>query len=118
MGTIQMLLDGLGFLQTIPLFAALGVERGWWNSHKDIASLFMIGGPLHFMFHIQTKTYYMIQTILVGGAKYRVIGREFFTQHTPLFEQFLFFASSHLYVCVKLASSLIFTVTIFLFETR
>ena len=83
MGTIQRLLDGLGFLQTIPLFAALWVEWDWWNSLRDIASVFMIGGPLHLMFHIQTKTYYMIHTILVGGAKYRVICREFFTQHTP-----------------------------------
>jgi callose synthase len=29
MGTIQMLLGGLGLLQTILLFATLGVERGW-----------------------------------------------------------------------------------------
>ena len=107
MGTIQMLLGGLGLLQTIPLFATLGVERGWWNSLKEIASVFITGGPLHFMFHIQTKAYYMTQTILVGGAKYRATGRGFVTQHTPMDEQFRFFASSHLYLGVELASSLI-----------
>ena len=51
MGTIEMLLDG-----TIPLFATLGVERGWWNSFRNywrkIASVFIIGGTLHFVFLI------------------------------------------------------------------
>jgi len=107
MGTIQMLLGGLGLLQTIPLFATLGVERGWWPSAKEIFQVFVTGGPLHFMFHIQTKAYYMSQTILVGGAKYRPTGRGFVTQHTPFDEQFRFFASSHLYLGVELAAGLI-----------
>jgi callose synthase len=45
--------------------------------------VFVTGGPLHFMFHIQTKANYMAQTILVGGAKYRPIGGDSVTQHTP-----------------------------------
>ena len=106
MGTIQMLLGGLGLLQTIPLFATLGVERGWWASIKEIYLVFITGGPLHFMFHIQTKANYMAQTILVGGAKYRATGRGFVTQHTPFDEQFRFFASSHLYLGVELAAGL------------
>ena len=57
-------------------------------------SVFIIGIPLDFMFHIQTNTYYMTQIILVGGAKYRAIGRGVFTQHTPMDEQALFFASN------------------------
>ena len=57
MGTIQMLLDGLGLLQTIPLFATLRVERDWWNSLGEIPSVFTIGGPLYFMFHTKTKAY-------------------------------------------------------------
>ena len=69
-GTIQLILGGLGLLQTIPLFATLGVERGWWNSFREIVGVFVSGGPFHFMFHIQTKAYYMIQTIFVDGAKY------------------------------------------------
>lgn len=107
MGTIQMLLGGLGLLQTIPLYATLGVERGWWTSLREILYVFITGGPLHFMFHIQTKAHYMTQTILVGGAKYRATGRGFVTQHTPMDEQFRFFASSHLYLGVELAAGLI-----------
>ena len=107
MGTIQMLLGGLGLLQTIPLFATLGVERGWWASIQEIFLVFVTGGPLHFMFHIQTKATYMAQTIFVGGAKYRPTGRGFVTQHTPFDEQFRFFASSHLYLGVELAAGLI-----------
>lgn len=107
MGTIQMLLGGLGLLQTIPLYATLGVERGWWNSLREILHVFITGGPLHFMFHIQTKAHYMSQTILVGGAKYRATGRGFVTQHTPADEQFRFFASSHIYLGVELAAGLL-----------
>ncbi|KAG7363584.1 1,3-beta-glucan synthase component-domain containing protein [Nitzschia inconspicua] len=107
MGTIQMLLGGLGLLQTIPLFATLGVERGWLASIQEIFMVFATGGPLHFMFHIQTKANYMTQTILVGGAKYRPTGRGFVTQHTPMDEQFRFFAASHLYLGVELAAGLL-----------
>jgi callose synthase len=107
MGTIQMLLGGLGLLQTIPLFATLGVERGWLASIQEIFRVFITGGPLHFMFHIQTKANYMSQTILVGGAKYRPTGRGFVTQHTPFDEQYRIFASSHLYLGVELAAGLI-----------
>jgi callose synthase len=107
MGTIQMLLGGLGLLQTIPLFATLGVERGWWASLVEIFQVFITGGPLHFMFHIQTKATYMAQTILVGGAKYRPTGRGFVTQHTPFDEQYRFFATSHLYLGVELAAGLL-----------
>ena len=106
MGTIQMLLGGLGLLQTIPLFATLGVERGWWAAGMEIVQVFVTGGPLHFMFHIQTKANYMTQTILVGGAKYRPTGRGFVTQHTPFDEQFRFFASSHLYLGLEMAVGL------------
>ena len=94
MGSIQMMLGGLGLMQTIPLFATLGVDRGWLASAKEIFHVFVTGGPLHFMFHIQTKAFYMSQTILVGGAKYRPTGRGFVTQHTPFDEQYRFFASS------------------------
>jgi callose synthase len=107
MGTIQMLLGGLGLLQTVPLFAALGVERGWVASVQEIFQVFVTGGPLHFMFHIQTKAYFMSQTILAGGAKYRATGRGFVTQHTQFDEQYRFFASSHLYLGIELASGLV-----------
>jgi callose synthase len=85
----------------------LGVERGWLASIQEIFRVFITGGPLHFMFHIQTKANYMSQTILVGGAKYRPTGRGFVTQHTPFDEQYRIFASSHLYLGVELAAGLI-----------
>jgi len=107
MGLIQMMLGGLGLLQTIPLFATLGVERGWWNSFREIVWVFISGGPFHFMFHIQTKAHYMSQTILVGGAKYRATGRGFVTQHTEMDELFRFFSSSHLYLGVEMGAGLI-----------
>jgi len=107
MGMIQMLLGGLGLLQTIPLFATLGVERGWWNSFREIVWVFISGGPFHFMFHIQTKAHYMSQTILVGGAKYRATGRGFVTQHTKMDEQYRFFSSSHLYLGVEMGAGLL-----------
>jgi len=44
MGTIQMLLGGLGLLQTVPLFSTLGVERGWWDSFREIVQVFATGG--------------------------------------------------------------------------
>lgn len=106
MGTIQMFLGGLGLLQTIPLFATLGVERGWLRALQEIFHVFVTGGPLHFMFHIQTKAKYMSQTILVGGAQYRATGRGFVTQHTPMDDQFRNFASSHLYLGVELGMGL------------
>ena len=106
-GTLQMLLGGMGLMNTIPLFATLGVERGWWASLMEIFQVFVTGGPLHFMFHIQTKAHYFAQTILVGGAKYRATGRGFVTQHSPFAENFRFFASSHLYLGVELSAALV-----------
>ena len=106
-GTLQMLLGGMGLLNTLPLFATLGVERGWWAAFLEICQVFVTGGPLHFMFHIQTKAHYFAQTILVGGAKYRATGRGFVTQHAPFDENFRFFASSHLYLGLELAAALI-----------
>jgi len=107
MGGIQMMLGGLGLLQTIPLFSTLGVERGWWASFRELVQVFATGGPFHFMFHIQTKANFMTQTILVGGAKYRPTGRGFVTQHTPMDELYRFFASSHLYLGVEMGAGLI-----------
>ena len=106
-GTLQMLLGGMGLMNTIPLFATLGVERGWYASFQEIFQVFVTGGPLHFMFHIQTKAFYFAQTILVGGAKYRATGRGFVTQHSPFDENYRFFASSHIYLGVELTAALV-----------
>ena len=69
--------------------------------------MFATGGPIHFMFHIQTKAHYFAQTILVGGAKYRATGRGFVTQHAPFDENYRFFASSHLYLGIELGAALV-----------
>ena len=105
-GTLQMLLGGMGLLNTIPLFCTIAVERGWWSSIVEVCQVFLSGGPLHFMFHIQTKAYYFSQTILVGGAKYRATGRGFVTSHSSFDENFRFFASSHIYLGIEIAAAL------------
>jgi len=106
MGGIQMILGGMGLLNTFPLLATLGVERGWGNAFAEIVSVFATGGVSHFIFHLQTRSHYYLQTILVGGAKYRATGRGFVTQHTPFDENFRFFASSHFYLGAELAVAL------------
>ena len=90
-----MLLDGLGLLQTIPPFSTLGAERGWRASFLKLVRVFAAGGPLHFVFRIQTKANYATQTVLVGG---------FVTRHTPMDKRYRFFASSNLHLGVELAA--------------
>ena len=60
--------------------------------------MLLSGGPLYFIFHIQTRAHYFGQTLLAGGAAYRATGRGFVTRHSPFDEQYRFFASSHLYI--------------------
>jgi len=40
-GGIQMLLGGMGLLNTFPLFATLGVEMGWWASFMEVSGLLL-----------------------------------------------------------------------------
>jgi callose synthase len=40
-GTLQMLLGGMGLLQTLPLLATLGVEKGWWNAFLELSGVFI-----------------------------------------------------------------------------
>ena len=44
-------------------------------------------GPLYFIFHIQTRAHYFMQTLLAGGATYRATGRGFVTTHNAFDEQ-------------------------------
>lgn len=66
-----------------------------------------LGGPLYFIFHIQTKCYYFQQTLLAGGAMYRPTGRGFVIRHSPFDENFRFFATSHIYLGFELAVALV-----------
>jgi callose synthase len=95
-GVVQLLLAGMGILQTLPLMATLTVEKGVVPMLQEIAYMIISGGPLYFIFHIQTKCYYFQQTLLAGGAMYRPTGRGFVIRHSPFDENFRFFASSHI----------------------
>jgi hypothetical protein len=95
-GAVQLLLAGMGILQTLPLMATLTVEKGVLGMIQEISYMIISGGPLYFIFHIQTKCYYFQQTILAGGAMYRPTGRGFVIRHSPFDENYRFFASSHI----------------------
>ena len=80
---IQMLLSGMGILQTLPLFMTLTIEKGVIIAISEIGYMILSGGPLYFVFHIQTKAYYFSQTLLCGGkCTYASI---------TIYELFLFF---------------------------
>merc|ERR1711998_522677 len=106
-GNLQLLMAGMGMLQTLPLLVTLTVEQGILNAFAQICYMMISGGPLYFIFHIQTKAYYFSQTLLAGGAMYRPTGRGFVTRHSPFDENFRFFAMSHLYLGFDLAMGLI-----------
>jgi callose synthase len=106
-GFLQMVLAGMGVLQTSPLFITLSIEKGFLSACSQISYMFLSGGPLYFIFHIQTKAYYFSQTLLAGGAMYRPTGRGFVTRHSPFDENYRFFASSHLYTGFDLMMALI-----------
>ena len=106
-GVLQLLLSGMGLLQTMPLIVTLTVEKGFINAMSEISWMFLSGGPLYFIFHIQTKCYYFQQTLLAGGAKYRPTGRGFVIRHSPFDENYRFFASSHIYLGFEIMIALI-----------
>lgn len=106
-GVFQMLLAGMGILQTLPLAVTLTVEKGLYKALSEISFMILSGGPLYFIFHIQTKSYYFSQTLLAGGAMYRPTGRGFVTRHSFFDENFRFFASSHIYLGYELIVALV-----------
>ena len=105
-GTLQLILAGMGLLQTAPLFATLCIERGFGPALWEIGSLICSGSPLYFIFHIQTRAHYFTQTIMCGGAQYRATGRGFAIKHDMFDESYRFFASSHFYLGFDLAAAL------------
>jgi len=107
LGPIQIALAGLGLANTLPLLATLTVERGLAVACRDVLQVFVSGGPLYFVFHIQTRAHYFFQTLIAGGATYRATGRGFVTRHSSFDEQYRFFASSHLYLGVELSAALV-----------
>lgn len=107
-GLFQLILAGMGILQTLPLAVTLTVEKGFAQAISEISFMIISGGPLYFIFHIQTKSYYFSQTLLAGGAMYRPTGRGFVTRHSPFEENYRFFASSHIYLGFELMVALTF----------
>ena len=63
-GLLQIMLSGLGVLQTGPLAVTLTVEKGFIGAMGEIAYMMISGGPLYFIFHIQTKCHYFQQTLM------------------------------------------------------
>lgn len=106
-GVFQLVLAGMGVLQTFPLAVTLTVEKGFVAAFGDLVYMMLSGGPLYFIFHIQTKSYYFQQTLLAGGAAYRPTGRGFVIRHSPFDENYRFFATSHIYLGFELAVNLI-----------
>lgn len=92
------MLAGMGLLNTMPMLATLMVEKGLLRSLGEVLQVFLTGGPMYFMFHIQTRAHYFYQTILAGGAQYRATGRGFVTHHSRFDDIYRFFANSHFYL--------------------
>lgn len=93
-----MMLAGMGLLNTMPMLATLTVEKGLLVALGEVIQVFLSGGPMYFMFHIQTRAHYFYQTLLAGGAQYRATGRGFVTHHSRFDDLYRFFAHSHFYL--------------------
>ena len=106
-GTLQIVLAGVGLLQTVPLFCTLVLEKGVWASLREVLMMFTSGGPLYFIFHIRTRDYYYTQTILAGGASYKATGRGFVTHHETFAETFRCFGPSHFYLGFEVLMALV-----------
>jgi callose synthase len=97
----------MGLMQTFPLAAVLMIDKGFFPMLREIGYMMLSGGPLYFIFHIQTKCYYFSQTLLAGGAKYRPTGRGFVIRHSPFDENYRFFAVSHIYLGIEITVALV-----------
>eukprot|EP00612_Vaucheria_litorea_P006825 CAMPEP_0171471610 /NCGR_PEP_ID=MMETSP0946-20130122/804_1 /TAXON_ID=109269 /ORGANISM="Vaucheria litorea, Strain CCMP2940" /LENGTH=1191 /DNA_ID=CAMNT_0012001127 /DNA_START=475 /DNA_END=4047 /DNA_ORIENTATION=- len=106
-GKFQMLLAGMGIVNTLPMLSTLMVEKGLRKALFQIFKVFVTGGPIYFMFHIQTRSYYFYQTLLAGGAQYRATGRGFVIHHSCFDNLYRFFAVSHFYMGFELLLALV-----------
>ncbi|CAM9094798.1 unnamed protein product [Ascophyllum nodosum] len=108
-GNLQMMLAGMGLLNTMPMLATLTVEKGILVALGEVLQVFLSGGPMYFMFHIQTRAHYFYQTLLAGGAQYRATGRGFVIHHSHFDDIYRFFANSHFYLGFELMAALSIT---------
>ena len=115
MGTIQMLLDAFGLLLTIPLFVTLGVEWSWWNTLREIASVFITWWPLYLCSAFRQRlTTWHRQFLWVVLKTMQQVGESLLS--TPYGWTGSFFTSNHLYLGVELALSLIFTIAVLVWD--
>lgn len=103
-----MMLAGMGLLNTMPMLATLTVEKGLLVALGEVLQVFLSGGPMYFMFHIQTRAHYFYQTLLAGGAQYRATGRGFVTHHSCFDDLYRFFANSHFYLGFEVCALCVF----------
>jgi len=73
--TISYWFGMIGFMLTVPVFGSLGLEKGFGVAAWDVIRMLLTGGPLFFMFHMGTKSFYFERTLLAGNAKYRPTGK-------------------------------------------
>jgi callose synthase len=107
-GGLQMALAGLGILQTFPLAMTLVVENdGYVTALSELGFMILSGGPLYYIFQIQTKCHYFSRSLMCGGAMYRPTGRGFVTEHSTFDNNYRYFATSHIYIGVELAAALL-----------
>lgn len=92
----------MGFLMTLPVLGALGVEKGFRRGLVEVILMILTGGPLFFIFNMATKWYYFGYTLLAGNAAYRATGRGFVTTHEAFSELYRFHYSSHFVPAVEL----------------
>ncbi len=62
-GTLQILLAGMGILNTLPMLATTMLEKGLIKALQTVGQVFISGGPFYFMFHIQTRAHYFYQVM-------------------------------------------------------
>eukprot|EP00658_Telonema_sp_P-2_P083187 TRINITY_DN8943_c0_g1_i8.p1 TRINITY_DN8943_c0_g1~~TRINITY_DN8943_c0_g1_i8.p1 ORF type:complete len:2058 (+),score=512.22 TRINITY_DN8943_c0_g1_i8:149-6322(+) len=85
----------IGIANTLPLLCTRGLQKGWKFAIWEFIKMHFEGGPVFFLFGIQTKAHYFLQTLLYGGARYRATGRGFMLHHEPFDDLYRFYYASH-----------------------
>eukprot|EP00743_Colponemidia_sp_Colp-15_P007376 GILK01007964.1.p1 GENE.GILK01007964.1~~GILK01007964.1.p1 ORF type:complete len:1684 (-),score=272.07 GILK01007964.1:169-4602(-) len=97
----------MGFLLSLPAFMVRGIEKGFRKSLQQFVMITLQLSPLFYMFQMGTKSHYLDQTIVSGGAKYRATGRDFVVRHENFAELYRFYCRSHFYKAFELLVMLV-----------
>ncbi|CUG05688.1 glucosyltransferase, putative [Bodo saltans] len=86
----------LGYVLAVPLFIENCVEHGlitgaWMFIRTIVPSVFF------FVFHLQTKFYYFLESIIRGKAEYQATGRGFVLDRISLVTVYRSYADSHIH---------------------